>query len=73
MTFLQAVLQHWSVNFRENVTSYFDYEVRPNTHDSGVKGGVVNFAHGHSVRYNWGAVHVGIRNDVRCIQQLFVL
>ncbi|BCW57849.1 hypothetical protein StoSoilB20_11960 [Arthrobacter sp. StoSoilB20] len=73
MSFLQPVFQHWPVDLRQDVASNFHDQIGPDAEYTGVKGGMVDFAHCHSIGNIGRALLVRIRDDMGGIQQLPML
>ena len=69
---LQAVPQHWSVNFFEDVRADFDMQVGANAEDVPVKRGVVDLAECESVRHDWLAPGMAVRQNVCGVQKFGV-
>jgi len=67
---LQSVLQHWAINFVEQPLVDPDDQVRRNSQETSIEGGVMNLAKGHSVGHHWIAVIIRIPDDVSSIEKL---
>ncbi len=70
--FLEAVLQHRSIRFFENVESNLDAIVRPDAQDIVVKRGVMKLAKSQTVRHDRKALGVPVGQDVRRLKQFLV-
>ena len=69
---LQAVPQHWSVDFFEDVRADFDLQVGANAEDVPVKSGVVDLAECESVRHDRPAPGMAVRQNVGSVQKFGV-
>lgn len=72
MEFLQAVAQHWAVDFFQDVEADFHRVVRGDAQDLAVECGVVQLAQGQSVLHDRIAPGIGVFNDVGGVQQLLM-
>jgi len=67
---LQAVLQHRSVRFFEDVVPEFDDTVGPNAEDVRVERSVVQAAQRETVRNDWEPLWMAVRQDVRGLEHV---
>lgn len=66
------MLKHWAVSFAQDVNAQFNGQVWTNPEHVAIKGRVMKFAKGKSVRNNGLAQRMTIRKDVCRFQELFV-
>ena len=71
--FLEAVSEHGAVDLGEDVAPDLDLEVRPDSQDVAVEGGVVDLAEGQSVGHFRDAQCFAVTDDVRRVEELAVL
>ena len=71
MEFLQAMLEHRSVNLREDLRSDLHHVIWADAHDVCVKGSVMDLAHRHAVVHR-RLTFVPVWDDVGGIKELFV-
>ena len=70
MAFLESVAEHRAVLLGEDVTADLDDQIGSDAKDVAVEGGVVDLAQRQAVRHYPLAERVGVRNDVRGVEQL---
>lgn len=71
--FLQSVLEHWSVDFKENVGANFNFAVGSDSENVAVKRSVMDLAKRKTIRDDWKAVVLLVPDDVCRVKQFLVL
>ena len=67
MELLKPMLQHWPVDFVQNVTLNLDSVIGRYPKDIRIEGGMVNLAERKSIRNNGFATYFSVADDVRSI------
>ena len=70
MHFLEAMLQHRTVNFIKKSLIDPDDQVRSDSQETPVKRGVMDLAEGHAIGHHWVTVVRCIPDYVRSIEEL---
>jgi hypothetical protein len=68
MAFLNSVSQHGAVDFSENILPDLNDQVRPDSEDMGVKGGMMNLAQRQSIHHGSDTAFMAICHDVGGVQ-----
>jgi hypothetical protein len=68
--FLDAVLEHWTIDLIKDVTTDLDHQIGSYASDIAVEHSVMEFAQSESVRGEGLTLWVGVGKDVGGVQQL---